>query len=388
MAKNNQSSAPISQARSIPALTRLFLYVQAGGRCEFDGCNTYLLEHYPTEAIGNFAEQAHIYAFNETGPRGHEAGRPDDINNLGNLILLCGACHHLVDTRSAEYPVSVLRKFKKDHEDRVFELTGLSKDRDTVPLVLKGLVAGRPVDVSDEQMQVAVAPSYLKKRDKVEIDLTQIPDTADDTFWSTATGCIDSKVDRLYSLPVRPDRTLRVSVFALAPIPLLIYLGSRLSDKVEVEFYQRHRNPESWQWHSEPGHATYVSRKTQDGTDPASVALLVNLSGTNNLDALPDFVDASFTVYEITLRDTEPNPLFLMCRSDLSRFHNEYVKTMSLIRNSHPVLETLHLFPAIPAPVAVIIGRSCLPKVDPALRVYDRDKRAGGFASTLEVNSA
>jgi len=243
MAQKKESSAPVRQARGIPRVTRLFLYVQAAGRCEFDGCNEYLLEHYPTETetAGNFAEQAHIYAFNEAGPRGRAAGRPDDINELSNLILLCGACHHLVDTRGDVYPVSVLRKFKRNHEDRIFDLTGLSKDRDTVPLVLKGLVAGRRVDVSDEEMQEAVAPNYVKRRDKVEIDLTQIPDTSDAVFWKTAIACIDQKIDRLYSLPVRPDRTIRVSVFALAPIPLLIHLGARLSDKIEVELYQRHR---------------------------------------------------------------------------------------------------------------------------------------------------
>jgi hypothetical protein len=234
-------------------------------------------------------------------------------------------------------------------------------------------------------MQVAVAPNYLKRRVKVEIDLTQIPDTSDAGYWKTATACIDRKVDRLYSLPVRPDRTIRVSVFALAPIPALIHLGARLSDKITVDLYQRHRNPETWQWHNEPGQAEYITRTVREGTDLASVALLLNLSGANRIASLPDFVDERFSVYEITLQDGEPNPLFLRCRSDLDRLHDEYIRVMSMIRDSHPGLEFLHLFPAIPAPVAVMVGRSRLPKVDPTLRVYDRDKRAGGFVPTLEV---
>lgn len=67
-------------SRAIPPKTSLFLYVQAGGRCEFDGCNKYLLEHYPTEMIGNFAEKAHIWAFSEDGPRGNSSSRPDDLS--------------------------------------------------------------------------------------------------------------------------------------------------------------------------------------------------------------------------------------------------------------------------------------------------------------------
>jgi len=57
-------------ARSVPARTRLLLYVRAGGRCQFDGCNRYLLEHHLTKAEGNFAQIAHIWAFSEHGARG------------------------------------------------------------------------------------------------------------------------------------------------------------------------------------------------------------------------------------------------------------------------------------------------------------------------------
>ena len=64
MTKSAKTEKALQQpSRSIPKRTSLFLYVQAGGRCEFDGCNKYLLEHYPTETVGNFAEQAHIWAF-------------------------------------------------------------------------------------------------------------------------------------------------------------------------------------------------------------------------------------------------------------------------------------------------------------------------------------
>ncbi len=63
----------------------------------FSGCNIYLLEHHLTLTNGNFAEAAHIYAFNEQGPRGNVDGRPEDVNSVGNLMLLCPDCHKLVD---------------------------------------------------------------------------------------------------------------------------------------------------------------------------------------------------------------------------------------------------------------------------------------------------
>ena len=49
------------------------------------------------------------------------------------------------------------------------------------------------------------------------------------------------------------------------------------------------------------------------------------------------------------------------------------------------LIPKIALFPAVPAPVAVLCGRERLPKVHPALHVYDYDKNAGGFTFQLEV---
>jgi hypothetical protein len=69
--KRNGSS-PVRQARSVAPLDRIMLFVRACGRCEFDGCNSYLLEHHLTLTEGNFAEIAHVVAFKPDGPRGPE----------------------------------------------------------------------------------------------------------------------------------------------------------------------------------------------------------------------------------------------------------------------------------------------------------------------------
>jgi hypothetical protein len=71
----------------------------------------------------------------------------------------------------------------------------------------------------------------------------------------------------------------------------------------------------------------------------------------------------------------------------LRAFRDVFLGAMRRIVSSHRGLERLHLFPAVPAPVAIAIGRDLMPKRDPALLVYDYDKRAGGFVSTLEVNT-
>src|SRR5215813_5193228 len=102
-------------SRHIPGETKLRLAVAAGGRCEFRGCNKYLLEH-PISLSGlNLSENAHIYPFSERGPRGGETGRPIDIHEMINLMLVCGDCHKEIDKNKELYCVETLREFKQEH---------------------------------------------------------------------------------------------------------------------------------------------------------------------------------------------------------------------------------------------------------------------------------
>ena len=64
----------------------------------------------------------------------------------------------------------------------------------------------------------------------------------------------------------------------------------------------------------------------------------------------------------------------------------KYQDVLAEIMKEHPKLEELDLFPAVPAPVAVLCGRETLPKVHPALQVHDFGKGRNGFVYQLTVN--
>src|SRR5206468_571830 len=134
------------------------------------------------------------------------------------------------------------------------------------------------------------------------------------SFWDSGRAIIDSHIDQLNRIVPRPNRTLRVSVFALAPIPLLVFLGARLSDKQIVELYQRHRQPETWNWQEEPGVARFATRRLHEGA--GDVALLVNVSGVNGIDAVK-LILGNCTIYELAVADQPATPLILKSRSDL-----------------------------------------------------------------------
>ena len=382
---NNLSPVKSVSKREVKDFTRVILFVRAGGRCEFDGCNEYLLEHHLTLTEGNFAQFAHIVAFSPEGPRGQSLPRPGAINDASNLMLLCPRCHKLIDDNPQDYSRTTLEGYKQRHEDRIKLVTGLGPDLKTTIVQLKANIGGQAVDIPVSQVMEAITPRYPNDRKGFVIDLTKIHGD-DAAFFQTAIQNIKREIERLYSPGMDVENTRHISLFALAPIPLLIFLGNQLSNKIPVELYQRHRDTETWIWKTLGEPAAYHFCQRQVGTDPSSVALVLSLSGTIHLKDLPADIDDSFSVYEITLESAVPNPLFLRTREDLTRFKDIYQACMRTIMKNHSGVKTIHLFPAVPAPIAILCGRELFPKVDPALRVYDYDKAQGGFTFKLEVN--
>jgi SMODS-associated and fused to various effectors sensor domain len=378
---NRKSPSPVVTARKVPPLTRLLLFVRAGGRCEFDGCNQFLLEDFLTLTEDIFAEMAHIVAFRPGGPRGRSGARPPQINSATNLMLLCSKHHKLIDKRWRDWSRATLESYKAEHERRIRHLTELGPDRKTAVLILRAPIGGQTVAVPFDHLVEATAPLYPSRREPTIIDLTGIDDTSP-SFLRTAADTIARDVRRFFEQGGEGHNASHVSVFALAPMPLLIALGRQLTSKVPADVYQRHRHPENWTWKKGGRPVNYLMKRRKTGS--GGVGLLIYLSGRIPISALPSEVRRK-TLYEITVRGVAPNPTFLRTRQDLDRFRIIYQQALGMIIQRHGLQATIDLFPAVPAPVAVLCGRELLPKVHPKLRVYDYEKTKGGFRFALEV---
>jgi hypothetical protein len=372
-------------SRKIPHPVRVLLSVRAGGRCEFDGHNVYLFEHPLTLQAGFFGQAAHIIAFSQGGPRAikNKKAGSQDIHDVENLMLLCSVCHKLVDDNPLTYTEAVLRKYKINHEARIRHLTELGPDRSTAVLVVRGPIAGQLTTVPFSAVVDATSPRYPTERAPMEIDLSHLDDR-DASFLKAACETVNRRLEALLQPSGAIEKAGHLSIFAMGPMPLLIHLGSRLSNKIPTDLYQRHRGSESWAWKSRGKPVQYAFRKVQSGEK--GVALILSLSGTIPVLALPESVRAKATVYELTLKSPPPSPTFLRTRRDLEAFRMAYQQALAEIARENGLVASIDLFPAVPAPIAILVGRELLPKVHPKLNIYDHDKSRSGFKKTIEVN--
>lgn len=375
----------ISWRRTISNDVKIMLAVRTAGRCQFRDCNRFLFRHPINGLAGNFAEFAHIIGFRPDGPRGRSVKRPRDINGISNLMLLCQSCHKLIDDREDLYPVYTLKDYKRLHEQRIRLLTESKKTNITSVVTLTGRIRGQDVEILDSDIDEALFPRFSEKGRDCNIDLRSLGDLNPENMKSAA-AAITSNLQRLYGLGFSGGQVGHVSVFAYAPIPLLVHLGAQISNKVTTDFFQRHRSTESWKWKNGNGRLIFSTKLQKRGSDLAKAALIISISGKIFPKDLPERILKSHYIYEISAGPKIPQADLLKTRADLDRFRQSYEAWQgNLLQRHQGRVGNVDIFAAVPIPVAMMLGFARLPKIAPALRIYENEPHDGGFKMALEV---
>jgi SMODS-associated and fused to various effectors sensor domain len=375
---------------SISDETTLRLWVQSGGRCEYHGCNEYLLEDELTTYTLNFADRAHIVGATTAtaSPRGNDPLPPTQRNEVENLMLLCRRHHRMIDRLIEEHTVDGLRRMKREHEERIRLATGLQDDASTTVVRAIGGIRNAPVDVPREAVLAAVRadgrfPRYplAMAGEDLEIDLRGLPTEGDPTYWQTGEAIIAERAARIRDArePIH-----HVSVFALTRIPLLVALGFHLDDKIPATVYNRRRDgtgDHGWGFDPHAEAVDFDVHQVAGPVDAPHVALAVSVTAPIGEDVAAA-VPGACAVYELTPRAVPHGQDLLGARVSLDNFANAYHRFLAHVEAEHGVCEVIDLFAAVPAAGAVQLGRGLMRDAQPALRTHDRDRR-GVFREAL-----
>ena len=88
------------------------LFALSGNTCAFPDCKEKLVDN--DTVLG---EVCHIEAANK-GARYNPKTDDDKLRRSDNLILMCKKHHKIIDDNEKKYPTELLKKWKKEHEDK------------------------------------------------------------------------------------------------------------------------------------------------------------------------------------------------------------------------------------------------------------------------------
>lgn len=371
----------------IPEKIKFRLWGKAGGRCEYEGCNQRLWLDSLTQAEFNTAYIAHIVADRPNGPRGHPELSEQLKAELSNLMLMCDPHHRLIDREDVSgHPVERLEKMKAEHEARIDVVTDIKPEKQSHILLYGANIGDQHSPLSyTEAAQGMVPHRFPASTQPIEIGLKNSSfEDCTDEFWKIETAHLDSMVGQQVRPRFRSGDVTHISVFALAPQPLLILLGSLLSDIPVAEVYQRRKEPCSWSWEDEPSIWQYeIQRpKSASSKDPA---LVFALSATVSDDRIAAVLGANSEIWRVTI--PEPHNDFLRSRIQSSEFRRAVRPLLDEIKSRHGENSVINVFPAMPVSLAVDFGRIHNQKSDLPLVIYDQNRAVGGFLKALEIGA-
>ena len=193
--------------------------------------------------------------------------------------------------------------------------------------------------------------------------MNENPEQDEASFWEKESSFLIKKVNELFT-SMSVTKKMHLSLFALAPMPLLVKLGSLLNEKYQVEVYQKHRNPDNWNRLDEEGQGFIIRRPNIINK---KAVLVLSLSAPIG-DHIYQYYGDNASIWEVTVDD--PNMDMLRSKQQQDDFREIMRNLLTEISNT-TYDDAIAVHMAIPVACAVELGRVWMPKGHKPLVLYD-----------------
>ena len=367
----------------IPTNVKIGLFTAEGCRCELAGCNKRLDIHMLTKKRCNIANIAHIVADKPDGPRGDKDKSPILAKDLSNLMLLCPECHIIIDKDVEKYTVDVLMGMKKEHEDRIERVTGIQPSKESLVVVF-GSKIGRSVSAfhKDVLFNTLFPDCYPLNDRPIEILTNSVLKDGEEDFWKNESRQIEEVCRDKILEPLNRGEIPHISLFALAPQPLLVKLGTVLNDKYKVMVYQKHRIPDTWRWLEED--LNNDIRLIEPNSKDYEPILVIALSSETIINRINERFGGKASIWTISCDN--PNNDMLRSYSQLVQFNRVARRAIEEINSYHRGASNVKIFMAAPNACAVELGRVRMEKADLPWVLYDYRNEINEDIETITIN--
>lgn len=378
----------------------MILYGLSAGRCNI--CNQSVVIHPLMKTIGNMGQRAHVVdhsdahgARDESDLKGIKlekfAYRVIDIDQwekggLENIVLLCHPCHWNIDKMEPkEWSVEQLLKYKKDHEERIFEQTQANKK--TFLVQYYSMIGEFNPRASAEDIRRGLTRVQRFEEDTAFLgDTNRIFADHQEGFWDLEEHTLDKHYLNRVVEQKEGKVFEHVTVCAAGSQSLLIKLGSLLGSKQGVDVLPLNRDKDHpWGWYDIEPHM--FSTKHLEGSIEGEPVIFLRVSGsqtTSDLSLIKDYLsNESLDIYTVQL-DGELAPGKQWHSSDNDTFRNVSLKLINSIHEKHGN-KPIHVFPAMPNHFCVEFGRASLQKIHPPMIIHDANHKTNTWMKAITI---
>ncbi|MBT2716566.1 SAVED domain-containing protein [Bacillus sp. ISL-57] len=351
--------------RDLTAAENYHLWVACGGMCSIDGCKKRLIESTSGE-LTNVGIKAHIIGHAKNSAR-HEYMEKYDftyetLEEVRNLMLMCYDHSKIIDDKKTrgQFPPDLLFAMKEKHENWV---SSWSVDKKKSIALIHKRMGGPLFDIEYD----SPAPYIL-------LDAVEYQTVFDDfSIEGWEEGKKSNEVLYQKFIEKIKEKEAKVGeIFPLSPIPLLMHLGSLLTDTVSYSIYQFDREAGLWVSDSNEANKDIELSVSKDINNKKELAVLVSISGIVKMNSVQEVLTGG--VDSIRFDIDNPGLKRLIYRNDViyvqSKIKDEIEKLLQ-----QQDYDKIHLFYAGPAGLAIEIGRGVNPNIWSEVCLYYYNKR-------------
>lgn len=356
----------------LPTPQKRELYQRAACMCEFKNCGIPLFYDLRSGLSVNNGDFAHIIPSSANGPRGAEDTGNYEIDSPENRILLCKKHHKLVDANERHYPAELLREMKRRHEDKVRGFQSIISADASLACVFTAKIKGvQDVLVSDSSVNEAIVANGHPLADLFPQRICLVSDCKYGTkaYWRSMVTQIEGHAERIVSLMrSRGESCLGLSIFPLAPIPLIAKFASLIGDKISFTVFPKLRGAHSWTWRSGVKTNKFSYDLIRADRKARRVALVISATAPI-LEQFLSEQNYKGAIYHIHSQRMSLNPVKTL--EDLASFRSAFHDALGDIQSTYGSSIKVDVFPCVPNVVAFEIGCRRMAKVHPVMTVYE-----------------
>ena len=289
----------------------------------------------------------------------------------------------MIDANPEDYPDDFLIEQKKRHEKRVRNVTEISDIQSCRMVSFFSNIDNSEIFSSERLFKQALVSASL-----IPLEYPVISIDADSrTSYSPTKTCFEEKaadmerqVRSWFGSIIKPEDA--IAVFALAPQPLLIKLGTLINDQQNVTVFQCHRIGHKWAWKGEQSSVKFTTKCTRS-CESDMVALVIDLSAEVVDQRITRVLGENCSIYHITIE--EPNRYFVTNKEIQDDYIHALRAILEQIKNEHQNIQYIHIFPAMPNSLAVRTGMDYMPKADIPWKIYEQASPEQGFIETITI---
>lgn len=240
---------------AIPPTVKMILIGKSAGKCEFRGCNKRIIEEGLTKLSGNYSNFAHIIADSPDGPRGDIQKSALLAKDESNIMVMCREHHKLIDDNPNTFTIEALHEMKEEHETYISKLLTIELKSKVHVVTYNSNISNRSSLISKEQIDESIFEQRVWADRYINMNGNNYDESEKESFYELES----QNICQIYNEQIKPllldkEEHRRILLYAIAPQPLLIYLGSLFSDIAYVEAQQLQREPQKWIWSSADNH--------------------------------------------------------------------------------------------------------------------------------------